>query len=25
VAELDKKKVSLLFNELVFGDRIHAR
>jgi hypothetical protein len=25
VAELDKKKVSPLFNELFFGDRIHAR
>ena len=25
VAELDKKKVSPLFNELAFGDRIHAR
>lgn len=25
VVELDKKKVSPLFNELVFGDRIHAR
>lgn len=24
VAELDKKKVSPLFNELAFGDRIHA-
>jgi hypothetical protein len=25
VVELNKKKVSPLFNELVFGDRIHAR
>ena len=25
VAELDRKKVSPLFNELVFGDRMHAR
>ncbi|MGD0477204.1 MAG: FAD-dependent thymidylate synthase [Nitrososphaerales archaeon] len=25
VAELDKKMVSPLFNELAFGDRIHAR
>ncbi|GEM_PF-456847 len=25
VAELDRKKVSPLFNELVFGERVHAR